>query len=42
VSGAVILLNDLWRLLTGKLSEDELIGIRESEEAAVNFDKPVH
>ncbi len=42
VSGAVILLNDLWRLLTGKLSEEELIGIRESEEAQVNFDKPVH
>jgi TRAP-type C4-dicarboxylate transport system permease small subunit len=42
VSGALILLNDLWRLVTGQLSEDELIGIRESEEADVNFDKPVH
>lgn len=32
VSGAVILLLDFWRLLTGQLTAAELIGIRESEE----------
>ncbi len=34
VSAALLLLHDLWRLITGRLSEDELIGIRESEETA--------
>lgn len=32
VSGAVILLNDFWRLLTGQLAESELVGIRESDD----------
>lgn len=32
VFGAVILVNELWRLLTGQLSDDELVGIRESED----------
>jgi TRAP-type C4-dicarboxylate transport system permease small subunit len=32
VSGALILLNDFWRLLSGQLSDQELVGIRESEE----------
>ena len=32
VSGAVILLMDFWRLITGQMSRDELVGIRESEE----------
>ncbi len=32
VSGAVILLNDFWRLLTGRLSDEELVGIRESDD----------
>lgn len=32
VSGAVILLNDFWRLLSGQLSDDELVGIRESDD----------
>lgn len=32
VSGAAILLNDFWRLLSGKMSEAELIGIRESDD----------
>ena len=41
VSAAVIVLNQLWRLVTGQLSDDELIGIRESEEADVNYDQPV-
>lgn len=40
-SGAVILLNHLWRLLRGELSETELIGIRESEEESVDLPKPV-
>ena len=41
VSGAVILLNHLWRLVTGQLSEDELIGIRESEEEPIDAPKPL-
>lgn len=41
VSAAVIVLNQLWRLATGRLSEAELIGIRESEEAPVDTPKPV-
>lgn len=32
VSGAVILLHDFWRLLTGQLTESELVGIRESDD----------
>ncbi len=32
VSGAVILLNDFWRLLSGQLAESELVGIRESDD----------
>jgi TRAP-type transport system small permease protein len=32
VSGAVILLNDFWRLVSGQMSDAELVGIRESEE----------
>lgn len=32
VSGAVILLNDFWRLVTGQLTEGELVGIRESDD----------
>lgn len=32
VSGAVILLNDFWRLLTGQLADEELVGIRESDD----------
>jgi TRAP-type C4-dicarboxylate transport system permease small subunit len=41
VSGAVILLNHLWRMLTGQLAEDELIGIRESEEEPIDVPKPL-
>lgn len=41
VSGAVILLNHLWRLVTGQLSEAELIGIRESEEEPIDVPKPL-
>ena len=32
VSGAVILLLEFWRLITGQMNSDELVGIRESEE----------
>lgn len=32
VSGGVILLHDLWRLLSGQLPDAELIGIRESDD----------
>jgi TRAP-type transport system small permease protein len=35
VCAAFILLLDLFRLLTGRLSDDELVGIQESEEAGV-------
>jgi TRAP-type C4-dicarboxylate transport system permease small subunit len=41
VSGAVILLNNLWRLLAGELSEDEMIGIRESEEEPIDVPPPL-
>jgi TRAP-type C4-dicarboxylate transport system permease small subunit len=41
VSGGVILVHHLWRLATGQLSNDELIGIRESEEEPVDAPKPV-
>lgn len=41
VSGAVILLNHLWRLLKGELTDDELIGIRESEEEPIDVPKPL-
>ena len=41
VSGAVILLNHLWQLVTGQLTEEELIGIRESEEEPIDVPKPV-
>lgn len=40
VSGALILLNDLWRLLTGQLASDELVGIRENEEV-VHEEQPL-
>lgn len=32
VSAAIILLMDFWRLLSGQLGDDQLVGIRESEE----------
>jgi TRAP-type C4-dicarboxylate transport system permease small subunit len=41
VSAAVILLNHLWRLTTGQLSEAELVGIRESEEEPIDVPPPV-
>ncbi len=32
ISGAVVLLNDFWRLVSGQLSNHELVGVRESED----------
>ncbi|SFC12807.1 TRAP-type C4-dicarboxylate transport system, small permease component [Polaromonas sp. OV174] len=32
ISGAAILLNDFWRLLTGQMPDSELVGVRESED----------
>lgn len=40
VSAALILLNDLWRLLTGDLTGEELVGIRESEEVPLEEQQP--
>ena len=34
VSGAVILLNNFWRLLSGQMAENELVGVTESEDVA--------
>jgi TRAP-type C4-dicarboxylate transport system permease small subunit len=41
VSGGVILLERLWRLMTGQLADHELVGIRESEEEPVNAPAPL-
>ena len=41
IFSAIILANHLWRLLDGTLSEDDLIGIRESEEEPVDAPQPV-
>ncbi len=41
VSVALILVHRLWRLLTGQLSEAELIGVRESEEEPVIVPAPL-
>ena len=40
VSGAVILLNDFWCLLSGQLSDDALVGIRESEDLPHDAPRP--
>lgn len=41
VSGALILIERLMRLFTGKLSDAELIGVRESEEEPVDAPAPL-
>lgn len=41
VSIAVILLHKLWRLLIGDLSDQELIGVRESEEEPIDVPAPL-
>lgn len=35
VSAAVILVHDFWRLLSGRLADDELVAIQESEETGL-------
>ena len=41
IFSAIILANHLWRLLNGTLSQEDLIGVRESEEEPVNVAQPV-
>ena len=41
VSIALILVHNLWRMLTGQLSEAELIGVRESEEEPIDVPAPL-
>jgi TRAP-type C4-dicarboxylate transport system permease small subunit len=41
VLGALVLLNNLWRLTRGQVSESELVGIRESEEEPIDLPAPV-
>lgn len=41
VSGALILGNQLWRLISGQIQESELIGIRESEEEKIDLPAPL-
>ena len=41
VSIAVILLHKLWRLFAGDLSENELVGVRESEEEPIDVPAPL-
>lgn len=41
VSIAVILMHKLWRLFTGELSENELVGVRESEEEPIDVPAPL-
>jgi TRAP-type C4-dicarboxylate transport system permease small subunit len=40
VSCALILINHFWQLVSGQLSEEELIGIRESEDEPLDIPKP--
>jgi len=39
--GGLVLLESLWRFVTGRLPESELIGIRESEEEPVDAPAPI-
>lgn len=41
ISIALILMNNLWRLLTGQLEEGDLIGVRESEEEPIDIPPPL-
>ena len=41
VSMALILVHKVWRLLSGQLSEAELIGVRESEEEPIDVPAPL-
>jgi TRAP-type transport system small permease protein len=39
--GALVLVNQFWRLASGQIKESELIGIRESEEEPIDLPAPV-
>ena len=39
--GGLVLINNLWRLFRGQVSEAELIGVRESEEEPIDVPSPV-
>lgn len=41
VSIALILVHKVWRMVTGQLSEAELIGVRESEEEPIDVPAPI-
>ena len=41
VLGGLVLVHNLWRLSQGQMSDDELIGVRESEEEPVDVPAPV-
>jgi TRAP-type C4-dicarboxylate transport system permease small subunit len=41
VSIALILMHRLWRLISGQLTESELIGVRESEEEPIDVPPPI-
>jgi TRAP-type C4-dicarboxylate transport system permease small subunit len=41
VSIALILVHNLWRLVSGQLAESELIGVRESEEEPIDVPAPL-
>jgi TRAP-type C4-dicarboxylate transport system permease small subunit len=41
VLGALVLCHNVWRLLKGQVSDAELIGIRESEEAPIDAPSPI-
>ena len=41
VSMALILVHKVWRMLTGQLTEAELIGVRESEEEPIDVPAPL-
>jgi TRAP-type transport system small permease protein len=42
VLGGLVLLSDLWRLLTGQMRDDQLVLMQESEEAPHGDGKATH
>jgi TRAP-type C4-dicarboxylate transport system permease small subunit len=42
VLGGLVLLSDLWRLLTGQMRDDQLVLMQESEEAPHGDSKAAH
>jgi TRAP-type C4-dicarboxylate transport system permease small subunit len=41
VLGGLVLINNLWRLARGQMTDADLIGVRESEEEPVDVPAPV-